>query len=158
MLHPQMPRHGVSTDKIVNRQNAEALPTGEPTFILRASDPIALRALTAYLSATEDPKRAKAVAARIEDFKRFGREHPETISKMAPAPRTLQKRIGDVIRRHREATGLSQEAFADSIEMHRAQYSFIERGKRDIRLSTLQRLARGLKVPLWKILKEADEL
>jgi len=69
MLHSQTPRHGVSADKIVDRQNAEVLPTGEPTFIPRAGDPLALRALTPYLSAIEDPERAKAVAARIEDFK-----------------------------------------------------------------------------------------
>lgn len=69
----------------------------------------------------------------------------------------LQMRIAKVIRRHREGTKLSQEAFADHIGMHRAQYSFVERGKRDIRLSTLERVARGLEMPIWTILREAEQ-
>jgi len=69
----------------------------------------------------------------------------------------LQMRIAKVIRRHRESTKLSQEAFADHIKMHRAQYSFVERGKRDIRLSTLERVAKGLEKPIWAILREAEE-
>ena len=69
----------------------------------------------------------------------------------------LQSRFADAVRRRRKATNLSQEAFADHIEMHRAQYSFIERGKRDFRLSSLERVAQGLGQPLWEILREAEE-
>lgn len=69
----------------------------------------------------------------------------------------LQRDIAAVVRRHRESTRLSQEAFADHIGMHRTQYSFVERGKRDIRLSTLERVARGLQKPVWVILREAEE-
>ncbi len=77
---------------------------------------------------------------------------------MPTARRPLQRRIGDVIRRHREAKHWSQEGFADHIEMHRAQYGFLEQGRRDLRLSTLERVADGLEEPLWVILREADEL
>lgn len=69
----------------------------------------------------------------------------------------LQRNIAAVVRRHRESTRLSQEAFADHIGMHRTQYSFVERGKRDFRLSTLERVARGLEKPIWVILREAEE-
>lgn len=69
----------------------------------------------------------------------------------------LQRNIAAVVRRHRESTRLSQEAFADHIGMHRTQYSFVERGKRDFRLSTLERVARGLEKPVWVILREAEE-
>lgn len=69
----------------------------------------------------------------------------------------LQMRLAEVIRRHREATRFSQETFADHIGMHRAQYGFIERGRRDLRLTTLERVAKGLKEPLWVILREAEE-
>ena len=80
---------------------------------------------------------------------------PGTVRKR---PRTeLQMQIADAVRSHRKSTKLSQEAFADYIGMHRAQYSFIERGIRDIRLSTLQRVADGLKTPTWVILREAEE-
>ena len=41
---------------------------------------------------------------------------------------SLQVRLGAVIRDRRVALGVSQEAFADSIKMHRAYYSKIERG------------------------------
>ena len=69
----------------------------------------------------------------------------------------LQTRIADALRKHRESdTGLSQEQFADHIGMHRAQYGAIERGTRDLRLSTLLRAAKGLERPAWVILKEAE--
>lgn len=74
------------------------------------------------------------------------------------SPRTsLQQRIGSVIRRHREAKNWSQEAFADHIEMHRAQYGFIEQGRRDLRLSTLERVTTGLGESIWVILREAED-
>ena len=64
--------------------------------------------------------------------------------------------IGQVVRRHREAKKWSQEAFADHIKMHRAQYGFLEQGKRDLRISSLERVAEGLEEPIWAILKEAE--
>lgn len=70
----------------------------------------------------------------------------------------LKRRLGDAIRRHRRAANRSQEAFADLIEMHRAQYGFVERGKRDLRLSTLERIAEGLGQPLWVLLRDAEDL
>ena len=70
----------------------------------------------------------------------------------------MQMCIAEVVRRHRKNTRLSQEAFADLIGMHRTQYSFVERGKRDFRLSTLARIADGLEEPIWTILREAEEL
>ena len=71
--------------------------------------------------------------------------------------RALPERLGEIIRRRREAAGWTQEGFADEIEMHRAQYGLIERGKKDLRLSSLERVAAGLKVPLSVILREAEE-
>jgi transcriptional regulator with XRE-family HTH domain len=68
----------------------------------------------------------------------------------------LKQRIGDVIRRHREARNFTQEGFADHIEMHRAQYGLVEQGKRDLRVSTLERVAAGLEEPVWVILREAE--
>ena len=69
----------------------------------------------------------------------------------------LQQRIGDVVRRYREAKKWTQEGFADHIEMHRAQYGLVERGRKDLRVSSLERVAQGLEVPLWAILREAEE-
>jgi transcriptional regulator with XRE-family HTH domain len=69
---------------------------------------------------------------------------------------TLQRRIGASIRRRREALGFSQEGFAAHIGMHRTYYSAIERGEKNLSLSTIQRLCLGLKAKAWEIFKEAD--
>ena len=76
---------------------------------------------------------------------------------MMSTRRLLPERLGEIIRRRREAAGWTQEGFADKIEMHRAQYGLIERGKKDLRLSSLERVAAGLKTPLSTILCEAED-
>ena len=76
---------------------------------------------------------------------------------MMSTRRLLPERLGEIIRRRREAAGWTQEGFADEIEMHRAQYGLIERGKKDLRLSSLERVAAGLKTPLSTILCEAED-
>jgi len=52
--------------------------------------------------------------------------------------------LGLVLRAERTALGLSQDGFADRIEMHRAYYSAIERGEKNMTLETLLRVAKGL--------------
>lgn len=51
---------------------------------------------------------------------------------------------------------VSQEAFADSIAMHRAYYGFIERGTRNMTLVTLHRVASGLGWSLADLFKRAQ--
>ena len=63
------------------------------------------------------------------------------MEKLSPA-----ERLGAVIRAYRKATKLSQDRFADRIDMHRAYYSAIERGEKNITLETLLRVADGLGV------------
>ncbi|MGC3980138.1 MAG: helix-turn-helix transcriptional regulator [Steroidobacteraceae bacterium] len=70
--------------------------------------------------------------------------------------RSLQQRIGIVLRRHREAQNFTQEGFADHIEMHRVYYGALENGKKNLQLTTLERVCAGLDVPMWEILREAD--
>lgn len=50
---------------------------------------------------------------------------------------------------------LSQEAFADMIEMHRTYYSAIERGEKNLQISTLLRICIGLKTKVSVICTEA---
>jgi len=57
--------------------------------------------------------------------------------------RTLSK-LGKAIRERRAASGMAQESFADSISMHRAQYSKIERGETNVTILTLRKVAKGL--------------
>ena len=59
---------------------------------------------------------------------------------------SLAARLGAVICTYRKATKLSQDRFADQIDMHRAYYSAIERGEKNITLETLLRVADGLGV------------
>lgn len=71
--------------------------------------------------------------------------------------RPLQKRIGEAVRKRRERLGFSQEAFADRIRMHRAYYGSLERGEKNLQLSTLERVCVGLDARLWEVLREAQD-
>lgn len=53
------------------------------------------------------------------------------------------------------ALGFSQDSFADYIEMHRAYYSSLERGERNATLSTLKRVADGLKTSIGELTASA---
>lgn len=58
----------------------------------------------------------------------------------------LQQRLGDNLRRERTARGLSQEAFADVLGVHRTYMGGLERGERNVTLKTIERLAERLGV------------
>ena len=66
---------------------------------------------------------------------------------------TLAQRVGQAMRSHRTDMGLSQDLFADRIQMHRAYYSAIERGEKNVTLPTLQRVAVGLGVSISELLR-----
>jgi transcriptional regulator with XRE-family HTH domain len=53
----------------------------------------------------------------------------------------LQRRVGRYLRRHRHARGLSQEAFAEVLGVHRTYLGGLERGERNLTLRSLERLA-----------------
>ncbi len=58
--------------------------------------------------------------------------------------RTMVERIGDALRKRRESLGVSQEAFADKIGMHRTYYSALERGESNLTIRTLEKVCAGL--------------
>jgi transcriptional regulator with XRE-family HTH domain len=68
---------------------------------------------------------------------------------------TLQAALGMAIRRRREIGNMSQDAMADFISMHRAYYSAIERGEKNLTLRILLRVADGLKARISDLIKEA---
>jgi transcriptional regulator with XRE-family HTH domain len=68
---------------------------------------------------------------------------------------TVQTRLAGAIRARREAMKISQESFADTIGMHRAYYSTIERGERNLTIHTLARVAEGLRVTIATLAKDA---
>ena len=58
----------------------------------------------------------------------------------------LQKTVGRNLRTHRQARGLSQEDFAELLEVHRTYMGGIERGERNLTLKSLERIADRLGV------------
>ena len=64
-----------------------------------------------------------------------------------------QAQLGERVRRLREQRGWSQEGFAHEGGLGRSFAGAIERGEKDIRLSTLIKLAKALGVTLSQLLK-----
>jgi transcriptional regulator with XRE-family HTH domain len=52
----------------------------------------------------------------------------------------LQRTVGRNLRAYREARGLSQEAFADVLGVHRTYMGAIERGERNLTLRSVERI------------------
>lgn len=70
----------------------------------------------------------------------------------------IAKRLLARIRELREVRGLSQEAFAEKAGLNYKYYQQVEAGrKRDIRLSTLQKLAQACELELWELLNFETE-
>lgn len=53
----------------------------------------------------------------------------------------LQQRVGRSLRTYRQAKGLSQEAFADVLGVHRTYLGGIERGEHNLTLRSVERIA-----------------
>jgi transcriptional regulator with XRE-family HTH domain len=70
------------------------------------------------------------------------------------AKQSIAIQMGRALRARREAAGMSQDQFADHIDMHRAYYAAIERGEKNVTLRTLKRVADGLRVPMSEILRD----
>jgi transcriptional regulator with XRE-family HTH domain len=66
----------------------------------------------------------------------------------------LQRRLGRNLRSLRRAKGLSQEAFADVLRIHRTYVGGLERGERNITLKTVERIAGALGVDASDLLAE----
>lgn len=66
----------------------------------------------------------------------------------------LQKTVGRNLRAYRQARGLSQEAFADQLGVHRTYMGGLERGERNLTLKSLERLAEQLDMDPVELLDE----
>jgi transcriptional regulator with XRE-family HTH domain len=58
----------------------------------------------------------------------------------------LQRTVGRNLRAHRQAQGLSQEAFADVLGVHRTYMGGVERGERNLTLKSVERIAERLSI------------
>jgi HTH-type transcriptional regulator/antitoxin HipB len=61
-----------------------------------------------------------------------------------PASKTGETRVGEMLRKARESTGVSQEELASRLKTKRTAISRIENHADDIKLSTLERVAKAL--------------
>jgi transcriptional regulator with XRE-family HTH domain len=69
----------------------------------------------------------------------------------------LQKTLGRNLRGYRERKGLSQEAFADELGVHRTYMGGIERGERNLTLKSLERIAQRINADPLALLQSADD-
>jgi transcriptional regulator with XRE-family HTH domain len=64
--------------------------------------------------------------------------------------------LADNIRTFRKLKGLSQEGLADMCNLHRTYVGSVERGERNVTLSTLEAIAEVLGVSVPKLLTEGS--
>jgi transcriptional regulator with XRE-family HTH domain len=69
----------------------------------------------------------------------------------------LQRTVGRNLRAYREARGLSQEAFADVLGVHRTYMGAIERGERNLTLRSVERIVARLDLDPLSLLTKSVE-
>jgi transcriptional regulator with XRE-family HTH domain len=60
------------------------------------------------------------------------------------------------MRRLRATKGLSQEALAPECGVNRTYLSAVERAERNVSIDNIARIARGIEVDPWRLLKDED--
>ncbi len=65
----------------------------------------------------------------------------------------LQRAVGLSLRAYRQDRGLSQEAFADVLGVHRTYLGGIERGEHNLTLRSLERIAAKIEIDPMVLLK-----
>lgn len=65
----------------------------------------------------------------------------------------LQKTVGRNLRAYRLERGLSQEAFADQLGVHRTYMGGVERGERNLTLKSLEKMAEQIGVEARELLE-----
>jgi transcriptional regulator with XRE-family HTH domain len=66
----------------------------------------------------------------------------------------LQRALGRNLRHYRMERGLSQEAFADFLELHRTYVGALERGERNLTLKSLERIAARIELEPLALLRD----
>jgi transcriptional regulator with XRE-family HTH domain len=64
--------------------------------------------------------------------------------------------LGQVILKRRTRARMSQQELADLSEVHRPYISDIERGQRNLTITTMIRISNALKAPLSTLFREAE--
>ena len=69
----------------------------------------------------------------------------------------MQCAVGRNLRAYRKAKGLSQEAFADVLGVHRTYMGGVERGERNLTLKSLERIAARIEVEPLDLLQPVEQ-
>ena len=69
----------------------------------------------------------------------------------------LQHAVGRNLRAYREGEGLSQEAFAEELGVHRTYMGGIERGERNLTLKSLERIAARIDADPLSLLQPSED-
>jgi len=62
--------------------------------------------------------------------------------------------FGRNLRQRRTNFGLSQEAFAEIVQIHRTYVGAVERGERNVSIDNTERFAKALKTTIAKLLQD----
>jgi transcriptional regulator with XRE-family HTH domain len=65
----------------------------------------------------------------------------------------LQRTVGHNLRAYRKARGISQEAFADVLGVHRTYMGAIERGERNLSLKSVEKIAAKIELEPLALLR-----
>ncbi len=68
--------------------------------------------------------------------------------------RDIRAEFGGRLREIRTAKGISQEALADLAGLHRTYVSSVERGERNVTITTIEKFAGALGVPMSKLMPD----
>jgi transcriptional regulator with XRE-family HTH domain len=63
-----------------------------------------------------------------------------------------------VLKRNRKAQNITQEKISEAAQIHPTYVGLVERFKRNPTLDVAERLARALRLPLSKLIAEAEDL
>jgi len=74
------------------------------------------------------------------------------------AKKDLADCFAQAVRERRKQINLSQERLAEKADLSSKMVSLVERGERIPSLTVADSIARGLSVPLWRLIKEAENL
>jgi transcriptional regulator with XRE-family HTH domain len=76
---------------------------------------------------------------------------------MREASQNIKTILAENIRDYRRSKNLSQEQLADKCGLHRTYVGSVERGERNVTLSTLEVLAKALGVSVPELLSKKEE-
>ena len=68
------------------------------------------------------------------------------------------KFFAEAVRQHRKAKRLTQEQLAERADLASKMISLIERAERNPSVNVAHSVAQGLGIPLWRLVKDAEDL